>query len=108
VALLQLESDVVDAQFAADTGHAVLGVEICEMRKLTRELMAQARVGEDLPVTVAFAALKECDQRMLVVHGRSVARNSAMVASSMVASHFGLTKRGDREMGDILTRPKHE
>jgi len=57
VPFLQLEGDVVDEQFVARNGQAVLGIEICEVRELVGELVAPARVGDDLPVTVAFAAL---------------------------------------------------
>jgi len=56
---LQLEGDVVDEQFVAGNRQAVLGIEVFEVRELVGELVAQARVGEDFPVTVAFAALYE-------------------------------------------------
>jgi hypothetical protein len=57
VPFLQLEGVVVDNEFVARNGQMVLGNEVCDMRELVRELVAQAWVGEDIPVTVAFAAL---------------------------------------------------
>lgn len=59
VSFLQLEGDVVDEEFVAGNGQAVPGIEVCEVCELVGELAAQAWVGEDLPVTVAFAALHE-------------------------------------------------
>ena len=49
VPFLQLEGDVVDEEFVAGNGQAVLGIEVCEVRELFGELVAQAWVGEDLP-----------------------------------------------------------
>ena len=34
-------------------------IEVFEVRELVKELVAQARIGEHFPVTVAFAALHE-------------------------------------------------
>jgi len=43
-------------------------------REPVGEFVAQTWVGEDLPVTVAFAALHgRRDECLLVVHGKSVA-----------------------------------
>ena len=59
VPFLQLKGDVVDEEFVAGNGQTVLGIEVCEVRELAGELVAQAWIGQDLPVTVAFAALHE-------------------------------------------------
>src|SRR5437588_553543 len=59
VPFLQLESDVVDEEFVAGNGQAVLRIEVREVREFVGKLSAQTRVGEDLPVTVAFAAPHE-------------------------------------------------
>jgi len=76
VPFLQLEGDVVDEQFVAGNGQPVLGIEVCEVRELVGELVARARAGEDLSVTVAFAAPHERrDEWMLVVHRGSLAQN---------------------------------
>jgi hypothetical protein len=56
---LQFEGDVADEEFVAGYGQAVLRIEVCEVRELVCELVSQAWVGEDLPVTVTFAALHE-------------------------------------------------
>jgi hypothetical protein len=56
---LQLEGDVVDEEFVAGNGQTVLGIEVCEVREFVDELVAQAWVGEDLTVTIAFTALHE-------------------------------------------------
>ena len=56
---LQLAEDVVDEEFVARNRQAVLGIEVFEVRELVDELVAQAWIGEDLPVTVAFASLYE-------------------------------------------------
>ena len=50
---LQLAGDVVDEEFVARNRQAVLGIEVFEVRELVDELVAQAWVREDLPVTVA-------------------------------------------------------
>ena len=54
---LQFLGDVVDEELVAGNRQAELGIEVCEVRELVCELVAQAWVGEYLPVTVAFAAL---------------------------------------------------
>jgi len=56
---LQFLGDVVDEELVAGDGQAKLGIEVGEVRELVGELVAQAWVGEYLPVTVAFAALHE-------------------------------------------------
>ncbi len=56
---LQFLGDVVDEELVAGNGQAELGIEVCEVRKLVGELVAQAWVREYLPVPVAFAALHE-------------------------------------------------
>ena len=75
--------DVVDKEFVARNAEAVLRIEVCEMRELVGELVAQAWLREDLPVTVAFAALHERrDECMLVVHNWSVAQDPRMVGNA--------------------------
>jgi hypothetical protein len=60
----------VDEEFVAGNAHTVPGIKVREMRESVRELMAQARIGEDLPIAVTFAALHECcDESMLASHG---------------------------------------
>jgi len=59
VPFFQLDCYVVDEEFVAGNGHAELGIEVCEVREPVGEFVAQTWVGEDLPVTVAFAALHE-------------------------------------------------
>lgn len=44
VPFLQLEGDIVDEQFVAGNGQAVLGIEVREVRELVGELVAQVRV----------------------------------------------------------------
>jgi hypothetical protein len=59
VPLPQLEGDVVDEEFVAGNGQAVLRIEVLEVCKLAGELVPQARVGEDVSVTLTFAGLYE-------------------------------------------------
>jgi len=59
VPFLQLNGDVLDEKFVAGNRNAVLGIEVCEVRELVGELVAQSCVGENLPVTVAFVPLHE-------------------------------------------------
>ncbi len=81
--------DVVDEEFVAWNVEAVLRIEVCEMRELVGELVAQARVREDLPVTVAFAALHERrDECVLVVHNWSVEQNPRMVGNAEPFAHI--------------------
>lgn len=56
---MQLSSDVVDKKFVAGKRQAIFGIEVSKVRKLAGEFASQARVGEDLPVAIAFAALYE-------------------------------------------------
>ena len=71
----QLDCDVLDEEFIAGNRQSILGVEVREMRELVGEFVAQAWIGKNLPLTVAFAALHErSNECMLVVHGRSVAQ----------------------------------
>jgi hypothetical protein len=60
VPFLQLAGYVVDEEFVAGNGQTVLGIEVCEVREPVGELVAQAWVGDKLPVTVAFAAFHKC------------------------------------------------
>lgn len=60
VPFLQLKGDVVNEEFVAGNGQAVLGIEVCEVRELAGEFVTQAWIGQDLPVTIAFAPLHEC------------------------------------------------
>ena len=48
MSFLQLDGDVADEEFVAGNGQAVLGIEVCEVRELVCELVAQAWIGEDL------------------------------------------------------------
>lgn len=59
MSFLQLKGDVVDEKFVAGNRNAILGIEVCEVRELARELVAQSWAGKDLPVTVAFVPLHE-------------------------------------------------
>ena len=59
VPFFQLDCYVVDEEFVAGNGQGELGIEVCEVREPLGEFVAQTWVGEDLPVTVAFAALHE-------------------------------------------------
>ena len=87
VSFPQLDCDVVDEEFVAGNGQAVLGIEVREVCELVSKLVAQARVGKDLPVTVAFAALHERrNECLLVVHVRSVAQNPRRSANRNVGT----------------------
>jgi hypothetical protein len=91
VPFLQLDCDVIDEEFVAGNGQAVLGIEVCEVRELVGELVTQAWVGEDLPVTVPFTALHECrDECLLVVHGRSLAQNPEWSANRATYAVVGI------------------
>jgi hypothetical protein len=68
------------------------------MRELVSELVAQAWVREDLPVTVAFAALHERrNESMLVVHNWSVAQNPRMVGNAEPFGRICLSARRGRD-----------
>jgi hypothetical protein len=56
---LQFDGDVIDGEFVASEGQAVLEIEVREVRKLAGELAAQARVGKHFSVTIPFAAFHE-------------------------------------------------
>jgi hypothetical protein len=59
-----------ERSFVARNGQTVLGIEVSKMSELASELVPQARIGQDLPVSVAFASLDERrEECLLVVHG---------------------------------------
>ena len=60
VPFLQLVGGVTDEESIAGNRQAVFGIEVCKVYKLAYELVAQARVGKNLPVTVALVSLHEC------------------------------------------------
>lgn len=73
---------LLSKEFVAGNRHAVLGIEVCEVRELVGKFVPQAWVGEDLPVTVALAALHErSDKCMLVMHGKECSAGPLMVGN---------------------------
>ena len=63
MSFLQLNCDVFDEKLVAGNRHAVLGIEVREMRELVGEFVPQTRVGEDLSVTIPFGPLHECREK---------------------------------------------